>query len=306
MSEKQNIIVVIGPTASGKTSRAIALAKERDGEVISADSRQIYRELDIGTEKVTRRKMQGIPHHCLDIASPRRACSVERWRRYAQRAIDDIVRRGKVPIVAGGSWFYVNALVYGTEFPKVEPNAHLRKRLERKTPKELYTLLASLDPVRAATIEHTNPRRLIRAIEIANTLGSVPPLRGREAQYIVEWILLDPPLAELEVRIAQRLDRTLRRGLVHEVEGLRKKGLSWKRIHELGLEYRAVGELLRGILPRSSLKERLLRDLLRYAKKQGAAFRAMVPREKSRGRNEAVPTQRRARAQVHETHSQRL
>ncbi len=276
MAVLPRILVIVGPTASGKTSLAIECAKKYNGEVISADSRQVYRGLDIGTEKVTLREMRGVPHHCLDIASPKRACSVQRWRSCAERAVRDILRRNKVPIVAGGSWFYVDALVYGTEYPNVPPNASLRRQLARKTHTELCTLLDELDPVRGASIERRNPRRLIRAIEIATALGTVPPKPRRSPRYDVEWVLLDPPDEVLRKRIEIRLARALKRGLIREVEHLRSDGISWKRLHELGLEYRAVSAHLQGTTTHQEMREEMLRDLLRYAKKQSREFKLLV------------------------------
>jgi tRNA dimethylallyltransferase len=263
------LIVIVGPTASGKSGLAVALAKKINGEVISADSRQVYRGLDIGTEKISRREMAGVPHHCIDIASPRRAYSVETWRRHAERAIRDITRRGKLPIVAGGTGLYVDALVYGTEFPKVKPNADLRAALASWPVEKLFARLVELDPERAETIEPENPRRLIRAIEIAEALGTVPVTKPRTERYKVTWIGLNLPFAVLEERIRTRLARTLKRGLVAETKKLHEDiGLSWKRINELGLEYRTVGAYLRGEIPKEHLKEKLYQGVRRYAKRQ--------------------------------------
>jgi len=263
------LIAVVGPTASGKTDLAVELARRMDGEVISADSRQVYRGLDIGTEKVTARDMRGVTHHCIDVASPRMSYSVDQWRRCAERAIRSIHRRGRVPIVAGGTGLYVDALVYGIDFPAVKPNTALRRALARTCTEDLCKMLAKLDPARAATIEHGNPRRLIRAIEVATALGNVPALAKRRTQYDVIWIGLNPPFADLEQRIQMRLQRALKCGLVAETRMLRERlRLSWRRIDELGLEYRAVGSFLRGELPKDKLGEVLFREVRRYAKRQ--------------------------------------
>lgn len=263
-----SLIVIVGPTASGKTELALVLAKKINGEVISADSRQVYRGLDIGTEKIRGRDMRGVPHHCIDIASPRRTCSVETWRTHAQRAVRDIQRRGGVPIIAGGTGLYVDALVYGMTFPHVPPNTALRRRLAKWSAERLYAYLFKLDPERAATIEKQNPRRLMRAIEIAEALGAVPALT-RTARFTVTWIGLNPAFTVLEKRIRARLKTTLRRGLVAETRMLRDTlGLSWKRINELGLEYRIVGEYLRGELAKKDLENKLYQGVRRYAKRQ--------------------------------------
>jgi len=268
-ARKHPLIVILGPTGSGKTGLSVELARRIGGEIISADSRQIYRTLNIGTEKVTKNEMCGVPHHCIDIASPRRSLSVEKWRTYALRAIEGCYKRGTVPIIAGGTGLYIDALVYGTTFPSVKPDMALRHTLEKKPAKELYTLLRTLDPARARTIEKHNPRRLIRAIEIARALGKVPALKNKKPLYEVTWIGINPPFALLEERIASRLDRALKKGLVAETKKLREEvGLSWRRVNELGMEYRVCGEYLRGELPKSDLREKLIREVRRYAKRQ--------------------------------------
>jgi tRNA dimethylallyltransferase len=264
----EQLIAIVGPTASGKTGLAVELARRQNGEVISADSRQVYRGLDIGTEKVTTREMRGIPHHCIDIASPRRAFSVEQWRNHAEKAVRSITRRGKLLIVAGGTGLYVDTLVYGTQFPPVKPNAALRKRLATKTPAELFAELEALDPVRASNIERENPRRLMRAIEVATELGSVPVLGEQTPKYDAQWIGLFPGMAVLEERIESRLDSTIRKGLVAETRKLREDGLSWKRIDELGLEYRIVASHIRGEITKDEMRALMLQELRKYAKRQ--------------------------------------
>jgi tRNA dimethylallyltransferase len=268
-NKKEKIIVIVGPTASGKTGLAIALAKKIGGEIISADSRQVYRDLDIGTEKITMREMCGVPHHCIDIASPRRACSVETWRAYAEQAMRNITRRGHTPIIAGGTGLYVDTLVYGTVFPRVAPNTALRKELASWAVSKLYARLVELDPERAETIEAENPRRLIRAIEVATALGKVPKVETQKERYDVTWIGLNPSFTVLEERIRTRLKKTLRRGLVAETRMLHEElGLSWKRINEIGLEYRVVGEYLRGEVLKKDLEQKLYEGVRRYAKRQ--------------------------------------
>jgi len=283
---KQPLIVILGPTASGKSGLAVELAKRIDSEVISADSRQIYRGLDIGTEKITEEEMQGVRHHCIDIASPRRSFSVEQWRNHARTAIEHISHTRhrmndfrcrsssyaepyRVPIVAGGTGLYIDALVYGVEFPKVTPDATLRRKLEKLSAPALYSRLEELDPERARTIERENPRRLIRAIEIATAIGKVPSLSTKKPLYDVTWIGINPPFDVLEERIATRLDEALEKGLVEETRGLRETlGLSWKRIDELGMEYRVCAAYLRGVLPEHEIRDKLVREVRRYAKRQ--------------------------------------
>jgi len=267
--KKQQLIVILGPTASGKSGLAVSLAQHLHGEVISADSRQIYRGLDIGTEKISTADMQGIPHHCIDIASPCRSFSVEQWRQHAQSAISQCTTHGTVPILAGGTGLYIDALVYNMEFPKVEPNATLRRSLGKLDAPALFSRLQTLDPERAKTIEHENPRRLIRAIEIATALGKVPAMSQHKSQYNVSWIGVNPPFSELEQRIAARLDQALENGLVAETNKLREElDLSWRRIDELGMEYRVCAAFLQGELPKDELRTTLIREVRRYAKRQ--------------------------------------
>jgi len=269
MRKKQKLIAVVGPTASGKTGLSIELAKKYNGEVISADSRQVYKKLDLGTEKVTEEEMQGIPHYCIDVASPKRAFSVEQWRRRAQKALTRIEKHSALPIVAGGTGFYVDALVYNYSFPKVPPNYKLRNELSKLSVEELFETLERLDVRRAQTIESKNPRRLIRAIEIAAALGRVPSLSKRKTDFDVLWIGLNPGLEELTDKIKKRFNKTLESGLIIETNMVRNQlGLSWKRINELGLEYRIVGEYIRGEISIEEMREKNIRELRKYAKRQ--------------------------------------
>lgn len=276
--KKLPIIVIVGPTASGKTSLSVALARKLGGEVISADSRQVYRGLDIGTGKVTKRETRGVPHYCLDIANPSRALSVTQWRTHAQRAIKDIAGRGKVPIIAGGTGFYIDALVYGLDFPAVKPNATLRKTLEKKTQPELLEMLKKLDPVRAKNIEQKNPRRLIRAIEVATALGKVPTLPKKKALYDVTWIGINPEEKILKEKIHARLLARMRQGMVAEVKQLRtpasgSRGISWNRLDALGLEYRYLSRYLRGMISKDEMLVELERAICQYARRQMTWFK---------------------------------
>jgi len=171
MTERQKVLIIVGPTASGKSALAIEIAKKLSGEVISADSRQVYRGLDIGTGKVTKREMRGIPHHLLDVASPKRVLSAGDFVARASRAIADITARGKLPIVAGGTGFYIDALMRRVALGKAPPNPALRKKLAEKSATQLFALLKKRDPTRAASMdtpsERNNKLRLIRALEIA-------------------------------------------------------------------------------------------------------------------------------------------
>jgi len=279
MNTKPKIVIVVGPTASGKSSLAVEIAKRFDGEIISADSRQVYRGLDIGTGKVTNDEMDGVPHHLLDVANPTERYTAANFARDARTAILEIAAREKLPIIAGGTGFYIDAFVGRVSVPEVEPNEKLRAELEHKTAVELLEILRKLDPERAETVEQKNPRRLIRAIEIAEAprlrrdsgrqAGSVPTSEVEpRCLYDALWIGIDWPDEQLRERIHERLDTRLKSGMVDEIKMLHENGLSWERMDELGLEYRYVSQFLRTMLTECEMRELLEREIWKYAKRQ--------------------------------------
>jgi len=270
---KQKIIAIVGPTASGKSALAVSLAKKYNGEIISADSRQVYKGLNIGTGKITTREMQGVPHHLLDIVNPKKQFSVTEWRDLSQKKILEIIAREKTPILCGGTGFYIDALLQGVQFPEVLPNNELRKALAKETPAHLYAKLKKLDPRRASSIDRHNPHRLIRAIEIAKTLGKVPSKKKRANPYQVLWIGTDLPQAVLQANIHKRLIDRLKQGMIKEAQALHRSGLSFKRMHELGLEYRWLAIFLQKKIPRKKMIEGLERDIIHYAKRQKTWFK---------------------------------
>ena len=269
MAKKQKILIIVGPTSSGKSTLAVALARKFNGEIISADSRQVYRGLDIGTGKITKHEMKGIRHHLLDIASPKRVFTAHDFVECARVAIGDIVNRGKLPIIAGGTGFYIDALVGRVMLPNVPTNPTLRARLEKKTAMQLFALLEKKDSRRAKTIDPCNKRRLIRALEIVESLGKVPPLRTRRVlDSTVLWIGLKLSQKELEEKIRARLLARMKQGMVTEGRRLHADGLSYRRMEQLGLEYRALARYLRKEISREQMVEGLNRDIRRYAKHQ--------------------------------------
>ncbi len=276
-TEKPRIVAVIGPTASGKSAKAVEIAKERDGEVISVDSRQVYRMLDIGTEKTSTEEMAGIPHYLIDIRDPEERYSAGDFVRDAQELIRDIHARGKLPVLAGGTHFYIDALLYGLPEEPIRPE--LRDALEARTTEELFAMLSEKDPRRAATIDPANRRRLVRALEIAESHGAVPPRALQEPAYDVEWVVIDLPKEELRDRIDARLAQAFERGLVEEVRRTRAR-VGDARLDELGLEYRIIGEYLRGERTEDSLLPALSSALWRYARQQKAWLKrlAQMPR----------------------------
>lgn len=267
------LIIILGPTATGKSDLAVEIARQHNGEVVSADSRQVYRGLDIGSGKITKREMRGIPHYLLDVADPKRQFSVAQYQRLASRAISDIIKRGKTPIVCGGTGFYIQAIIENTILPEVPPNPTLRKELAHKTTEELFTLLTTLDPARAQTIDARNPVRLLRAIEIASALGHVPRPATTPSPYNILQIGLTLPHDALREKIHIRLTKRLRQGMVAEGKRLHKDGLSWKRMRELGLEYRALADLLTETITREEMKQRIVTESFQYAKRQMTWFK---------------------------------
>lgn len=271
-AEIKRTLVILGPTASGKSDLAILLAQKYNGEIISADSRQVYRGLDIGSGKVSVDEQALVPHHLLDVASPKRTYNVTHFVRDAKRAIADIQKRGKTPIICGGTGFWIQALIEDQPFPAVKPNPELRKKLEKFSAEELFAQLKEKDPVRAQSIDVQNKVRLIRALEIVEALGAVPPLpkqqgvRSKEQVYVI--ITLNPSQEILYRNISVRLDKRLEQGMVAEVEKLRAEGLSWKRLESFGLEYKYVALLLENKIELQDMKERLEFEIRHYAKRQ--------------------------------------
>lgn len=263
------VLVILGPTASGKSDLAVKLAKKLNGEVVSADSRQVYKGLDIGSGKITKREMRGVRHHLLDVASPRGLFTVARYRPLARRAVRDILRRGKLPIIAGGTGLYVDSLLYDTPLPEVPPNPKLRARLEKETVAKLFAQLQKLDPRRAGNIESKNKRRLVRALEIVLATGRpVPELQKREPAYDAVKIGIARPPEKLKRRIRERLARRLKQGMLREVKKLHGQGISWKRLDDLGLEYRYTSRYLRGLISREEMTTTIEKESWAYAKRQ--------------------------------------
>ena len=274
MKLKQKIIVVLGPTSSGKSDLAVILAKKFNGEIVSADSRQVYKGMNIGTGKITKKEMGGIPHHLLDVANPKRKYSVAQFKREAEKAIRNIAHRGKIPILCGGTGFYIQAIVDDIVFPEVRSNPTLQKKLKKLSPEELFLKLKKLDKRRAKNIDPHNPHRLIRAIEIATELGSVPHLAVQPpSEYNILRVGIKTDDDILKERIYKRLLTRLRRGMIAEVKRLHTEGVSWKRMEELGLEYKYLAWHLQGKLSKKEMVEQLNTAIWQYAKRQKTWFK---------------------------------
>lgn len=261
--------MIVGPTASGKSGLAVRLAKKFNGEVISADSRQVYKGLDIGTGKITEKDMQGVPHHLLDVISPKKVFSAGEYVCHARKKICLIYQTNKLPIITGGTGFYVDALVGRIALPNVPPDAALRAKLASKSAAQLFAALQKKDPARAKKMdtpsERNNKVRLIRALEIAHAKkASVPDV----PDYDVLWIGISPSMSTLDKKIRVRLFSRIKAGMVAEAKQLRKKGLSFKRMRELGLEYRWLADFLQKKITKEHFIESLYSDIRRYARKQ--------------------------------------
>ncbi len=279
--EKQaitRVLVILGQTSTGKSDFAVALARKlkKDGvyaEIISADSRQVYKGLNLLSGKITQREMGGIPHHLLDVASPRSVFSVAQFQKQAARAIAEIGARGHLPILVGGTGFYIDAVVSGTVLPEVPPNPQLRETLSKQTVAKLFTQLKQKDPARAETIDPNNKVRIIRALEIAHALGKVPSVATQKTPYDVVKIGLAVEDEELKARIHTRLLKRIKQGMLTEAKKLHDSGVSWKRMYELGLEARYAALHLQGKLSKQDMLTQLETAIWHYAKRQKTWFK---------------------------------
>lgn len=278
--KKPKIIVIVGPTASGKSDLGVEIAlrlaqgkPKIGGEIISADSRQVYRGMDIGTGKITKKEMKGVPHHLLDVASPKRDFNVSNFKKLAERKTKEIVARGNMPIIVGGTGFWIDALVYDFNLPEIKPDKKLRAKLEKMPVEKLFEKLKELDLKRAKTIDSKNPRRLIRALEVVLLSKKPMPKLKRELKYDVLFIGIKKDKKELEKKIHKRLIRRLDNGMIEEVKKLRESGVLWKRLDNFGLEYRYISYYLRGLLSYDEMVARLFSAIKKYAKRQMTWFR---------------------------------
>ena len=265
--------MILGPTASGKSALGVKIAKKINGEIVSADSRQVYKGLNIGSGKITKKEMGGVPHHCLDMVSPKKIFTVVDFKKCADKAIEEIFAKNKTPIIAGGTGLYIQAVVDNIILPAVKPNWKLRKELEKKTTEEMFKILKKLDPERAKNIDAKNPRRLIRAIEIAKTLGKIPNLEAELPSYKVLQIGLKLPNDILKKNIKKRIKKMLKSGLVAETKKLKKTGLSWKRIYEFGFEYKYPSLFLQNKINKDEMFVKMLTKNWQYAKRQMTWFK---------------------------------
>jgi tRNA dimethylallyltransferase len=263
--QKKKVIVILGQTATGKSDLAVKIARKIKGEIVSADSRQVYIGLDIGTGKITANEMQGIPHYLLDVANPKKKFTVVEYKKLADKKIKEIISRGKVPIICGGTGFYIDTITKGIIFPKVPPNEKLRKSLYQKSAIALFEYLNKIDSTRARDIkkknEQNNKVRLIRAIEIVKYLGKVPKITEIKPLYKFTKIGLFLPTSILQKKVTKRVNKMFQQGLLKEIKKLKKKGVRDMRLKEFGFEYN------------QPTKEKVITGSIQYAKRQMTWFK---------------------------------
>jgi tRNA dimethylallyltransferase len=275
-SSRPALVVVLGPTASGKSALGITLAQRLHGEIVSADSRQVYRGMDIGTAKVTSEERALVPHHLLDVADPRETYTVSQYQQAAIAAINDSVARGYRPFLVGGSPHYIQAVVDHFAIPRVPPQPALRAQLEARPLDDLLRQLEQLDPHSAATIDRKNPRRVIRALEVCLVTSKPFSEQRGTADPLYDSLLLGIhwPRDVLYRRIDERVDERMRQGMVDEVRGLLELGVSHERLEALGLEYRFVSRWLRGeFADEATMVQRLKYAIHDFTRRQLTWFR---------------------------------
>lgn len=273
-------LIIVGPTCSGKTAFSIAIAKKIRGSVISADSRQVYTGLTIGTGKVTKKEMGSIPHYLIDVCDPKKTYTAHRFARDATRAIQHTLKAKRFPIVCGGTGFYIDVLTDRVQLSSVGSNKTIRAQLEKKTTTQLLTLLERADRKRYKDIvsknEVNNRVRLIRAIEIARSKTSDNTKNPRPKTKALSnplWIGIQLPKELLREKITKRLNARLRQGMIAEVKKIHGRGVSYKRMHALGLEYRFISDFLQGKKSKEVMIKELDTAIWHYARRQIAYWK---------------------------------
>lgn len=285
------LLVILGPTASGKSELAIQLAKLFNGEIISADSRQIYKEMDIGTAKPRKnQKFNKIQHHLLDIIEPNKSFSVAQYQELAFQAIKNIQRRGKLPILCGGTGLYLSSIVENWQFPKTPPQQKIRKELEGKSPKELFKIYQKLDPEGAKFIAKENKRRLIRAIEVSKTQDKPFWQQREKSNPIFNALLigLKLPKEKLKRRIAERVKKMMKIGLEKEVKTLIKK-YGWLAAFQT-IGYQEWREYFNDKINKKEVQNLIELHTLQYSKRQMTWFKKMRDIKWIKDQKEAIET----------------
>ena len=278
---KDKVIVICGPTASGKTALSIELAKKVNGEIVSADSMQIYKDMNIGTAKPTIEEIQGIKHYLLDFVSPDERYSVADYKIDAKKAIKEIVEKGKIPIIVGGTGLYIDSLIYEIEYPNIEFDENYRKELEEQVRKEgldkLYEQAKLIDPQAVEKISKNDTKRILRILEIYHATGKTKTeqeieSRKKEVEYDYKVFALNWNRQTLYERINKRVDIMIEQGLIEEVEKISRKYNKFPTAMQ-GLGYKEVVEYLEGFLTKEEMIEKIKKETRHYAKRQLTWFR---------------------------------
>lgn len=286
MAKKHNkLIVIIGPTGSGKTYISLELARKYNGEIVSADSRQIYKYMDIGTakeqgqwKKIGRRRVydiKGVPHYLVDFLEPHKDFSLAEFQRKAIRRIKEIQSRGKTPFLVGGTGLYVKSIVDNMRIPRVKANQHLRDSLETKSNEELWKLLGRMDPGALRVVDPQNKRRIIRALEVCILTGQPFTAQRGMGDQIFDCLQIGMrvPTEELNEIIDRRVDKMIEQGLLEEIKDLLKRGYGWQDAAMTGIGYRQMAPYLRGEINLEQAIRELKRDTRRYARRQMTWFK---------------------------------
>ena len=279
---KNKLIILAGPTASGKTSVSIDLAKKLGGEIISADSMQVYKYMDVGTAKISVEEMQGVKHHLIDVLDPKEDFNIVKFQNMVKCSIEEIVKNGHIPILVGGTGFYIQSVIYDIDFNNEDDNSSVRKKLEEEYDAFgadfMHEKLKKIDIVSAQTIHKNNKKRIIRAIEYF--LINNEPIsshnevqREKKSPYDYRFFVLNPPRDILYERINKRVDIMVENGLVDEVKKLREMGLSTANISMQGIGYKEIIEYLDGLVSLETAIENIKQNTRHMAKRQVTWFK---------------------------------
>lgn len=281
--DSKPLIILAGPTAVGKTSLSIRLAKETGGEIISADSMQVYRHMDIGSAKITKEEMEGVPHYLVDVLEPEEEFNVVRFQQMAKEAAERIWKKGKIPLVVGGTGFYIQALLYDIDFTENDGDESYRRQLERKASdeegaSELYEMLKTVDPKAAQEIHPRNIKRIIRALEFYHQTGKKisehnETQRQKMSPYNYAYFVLTDERSRLYERIDQRVDLMMEQGLLREVRYLKERGVRKDSTAMQGLGYKELYAYLEGEYPLDEAVRIIKRDTRHFAKRQLTWFK---------------------------------
>lgn len=280
--EKRPLVILTGPTAVGKTALSVAFAKAINGEIISADSMQVYRHMDIGSAKVTKEEMEGVPHHLIDVLEPAEEFNVVLFQKMARQAAEEIESRGHIPILVGGTGFYIQALLYNIDFAENDEDRRLRRSLEEIAKEQgasaLYEKLRAVDPESCEIIHANNVKRVIRAIEFYEKTGKKISAHNREQRqnispYRFAYFVLNDDREKIYRQIDQRVDLMMERGLVEEVRALRAMGCSRGMVSMQGLGYKEILSYLEGEISQEEAVYLIKRDTRHFAKRQLTWFK---------------------------------